>query len=260
MSTWSMALRQSDYYWTLYRRTWKGSVFSSFLTPLLYVLAMGVLLGGFVEADPSRLEGAPSYLAFVAPGLLAAQTMQTAVFETTYPVLSATKWQRVYFGMNATPLRALDIANAALGFVLLRLVLIAIVFVAVLAPFGVFVSVPAAIGALLVSILVGAAIGMPVYAYAVGVPNESSFSLIFRLGVIPQFLFSGAFFPISNLSPALEWLARLTPLYQGVDLTRMLSLGTWHTGPALVHLAYLLVLLVVFHRVAVRRLAKRLAF
>ena len=79
--------RQVDYWWTYYKRTWKGSIVSSFLSPLFYVLAMGVLLGGFVHATPSQLEGATSYLAFVVPGLIAAQAMTTGVAETTYPVM-----------------------------------------------------------------------------------------------------------------------------------------------------------------------------
>ena len=78
--------RQFDYWWTVYKRTWKGSIVSSFLSPLLYVLAMGVLLGTFIHVAPSRLEGATSYLAFVVPGLIAAQAMQTATGETTTSV------------------------------------------------------------------------------------------------------------------------------------------------------------------------------
>jgi hypothetical protein len=112
----------------------------------------------------------------------------------------------------------------------------------VLAPFDVYHSLLGAVGAWLVAVLVGVAIGLPVYAFSAGAPDESSFALVFRLGVIPQFLFSGAFFPIGNLSPLLETIARLTPLYQGVDLARMLTLGTLDAGPALVHLAYLLVM------------------
>ena len=90
--------RQVDYWLTVYRRTWKGTVISSFVTPIFYVVAMGVLLGGFIEADPAELEGATSYLAFVVPGLVAAHAMQTAVGETTYPVMGMIKWQRVLRG------------------------------------------------------------------------------------------------------------------------------------------------------------------
>jgi lipooligosaccharide transport system permease protein len=259
-SSLELAGRQYDYWLTVYKRTWKGSLVSSFLSPLLYVLAMGVLLGGFIKADPSRLEGATSYLAFIAPGLLAAQSMQLAVGETTYPVMAAVKWQKVYFGMNATPLRPLDLVNAHIGFVLFRLATTSAVFALVLTPFGVFTSVLGALGAWLAAVLVGLAMALPVYAYSAGARSEAGFSLVFRLGVIPQFLFSGAFFPIANLSPVLETIARLTPLYQGVDLTRMLALGTLQAGPALVHVAYLLVLVAGGHALGVRRLTRRLAY
>ena len=80
--------RQVDYWVTVYRRTWKGTAISSFVAPLFYVVAMGVLLGGFIEGDPAELEGATSYLAFLVPGLVAAHAMQTAVGETTYPVMA----------------------------------------------------------------------------------------------------------------------------------------------------------------------------
>ncbi len=96
--------RQFDYWWTVYRRTWRGTVISSFLSPIFYVVAMGVLLGGFIEGDPAELEGATSYLAFIVPGLVAAHAMQTAVGETTYPVMGMIKWQQVYDSMLATPL------------------------------------------------------------------------------------------------------------------------------------------------------------
>jgi lipooligosaccharide transport system permease protein len=220
---------------------------------------MGVVLGGFVTADPAQLEAATSYLAFIAPGLVAAQSMQTAVGETTYPVMGALKWNKVYFGMHATPLRPLDIANASLAFLAVRLLVVNGVFLLVLAPFGVFTSVPGVLGAWLAATLVGLAIGTAVYAYSVGTSNEWSFAMIFRLGVMPMFLFSGAFFPISNLGPAMEWVARCTPLWQGVDLARRLCLGTTTWPTTVAHLLYLGVLLAVAHRIAVRRLSRRLA-
>lgn len=255
---WTLLRRQYDYWSIGYRRTWRGSVVSSFLTPLLYVLAMGVLLGGFIHADPARLEGAPTYLAFIAPGLVAAQSMQTAVGETTYPVMSAVKWHRTYFGMHATPLRPLDIVNGFSAYLAFRLLTTTGVFLLVMAPFGVLSSVPGALGAWLTSTLVGYSIGQAVYAYSVGSDNDMTFALIFRLGVIPQFLFSGAFFPITNLPHWLAWVARLTPLWHGVDLTRMLCLGTLRPLPVVVHVAVLLALAALAHVVAVRRLTRRL--
>src|SRR4051794_202265 len=110
---WEMVGRQTTYWTTVYRRTWKGSVVTSFVMPLLYVLAMGVLLGGYVDPG-ADLEGAPSYLAFVAPGLVAAHAMQTATGEVTWPVMGNLKWHKTYYAMVATPLAVPDVVAAHL--------------------------------------------------------------------------------------------------------------------------------------------------
>jgi Nod factor-specific ABC transporter NodJ protein len=252
------ALRMSDYWLTVYLRTWKGSVISSFVTPLFYVLAMGVLLGGFIEGDPAKLEGATSYLAFVAPGMLAAQAMTTVFGEVTYPVMSMIKWQRTFYGMIASPLNISDVVLAHLGFVLFRVGTTCAVFTLVMAPFGVFESWWGVVVAFFVQLLIGLAFASPIYAITAAMKDESGFSLIFRLGMIPMFLFSGAFFPISNLGGVLEWLARLTPLWHGVDLTRMLVLGHVDWSTALVHVVYLAAFAVVGYLLATRVLHKRL--
>ena len=252
------AARLVDYWTIAYRRTWKGSAISSFVNPLLYVLAMGVLLGDYVAGDPDQLEGAASYLAFIAPGLLAAQAMQTVFGEVTYPVMGMIKWQRTYFGMVASPLSVREIILGHLGFVMFRVALTCGVFVVVMAPFGVFATVWGAVLAFLVQLLVGLAFATPIYAFTAGLKDESAFALVFRLGMIPLFLFSGAFFPVSNLDRWMEVLAKATPLWHGVDLTRMLTLDTVDAGTALVHVAYLAVLATLGWFWAVRRLTKRM--
>ncbi len=252
---WEMVVRQRTYWATVYKRTWKGSVVTSFVMPLLYVVAMGVLLGGFISTD-ANLEGAPTYLAFVAPGLVAAQAMQTATGEMTWPVMGGLKWHRTYFAMVGTPLAVADIVAAQLVFVMFRVATTSAVFLLVMAPFGVFESVLGVLLAWPVLVLLGLSFSGVFFAYSATIKNESSFAIIYRLLVIPMFLFSGAFFPISNLSAPLEWIARLTPLWHGVDLTRMLVLGDVRPGPALVHLAYLAVLSLVGWWLAVWRLDK----
>jgi lipooligosaccharide transport system permease protein len=253
-----LAWRQRDYWATLYKRTWRGSVITSFLTPLLYVLAMGVLLGGYVEAGPEELEGATSYLAFVAPGLVAAQSMQMVVGEVTFPVMGMVKWQRIAFGMTATPLKPVDVLNAHLGFLVFRLATVSAVFLAVMAPFGVYESFTGVVGAFLAQILIGLAFATPIYGLSAGLKDEMPFALVFRLGVIPMFLFSGAFFPIENLSPWMEQVARLTPLWHGVDLTRMLTLDQLDVSLALVHVIYLSAVVLLGYWWATRRLTMRL--
>ena len=252
------ALRMTDYWATVYRRTWKGSVITSFVTPLLYIVAMGVLLGGFIEGDPDQLEGATSYLAFVAPGMLAAQAMTTVFGEVTYPVMGMIKWQRTFYGMIASPLDIADVVLAHLGFVVFRVGTVCAVFTLVMAPFGVFESWWGTVAAFFVQLLIGLAFAAPIYAITSGMKDESGFSLIFRLGMIPMFLFSGAFFPISNLGGVMEWLARLTPLWHGVDLTRMLVLGQVDWAVAAIHVVYLGAFAIGGYLLAVRTLRKRL--
>jgi lipooligosaccharide transport system permease protein len=251
-------VRQADYWLLVYRRTWKGSVISSFVNPVLYVLAMGVLLGRYVDAGPARLGGASSYLAFVAPGLLAAQSMQTAFGETSYPVLSRLKWDKAYYAMSASPLSVGDIALAHLTYAAARIALGSVVFVLVMAPFGVFAGVGGAVLALLAQLLVGLAFATPLYAFSAGLRDESAFSLVFRLGMVPLFLFSGAFFPITNLAGWMQVLARVTPLWHGVELTRMLTLEQVDAGAAAGHVLYLLAVVVAGHAWALRRLGRRM--
>jgi lipooligosaccharide transport system permease protein len=252
------SFRMLDYWAVAYLRTWKGSVTQSFVVPLLYILAMGVLLGGFIKGDPAKLEGATSYLAFVAPGMLAAQSMTTVFGEVTYPVMGMLKWQRVYYGMIATPLGVRDIVFAHLGFVVFRVATVSAVFLAVMAPFGVFESVGGVLVAFFVQLLIGLAFAAPIYALSASLKDESGFALVFRLGMIPMFLFSGAFFPIANLDPWMEALAKVTPLWHGVDLTRMLVLGRVDGPLALVHVACLLAMVLAGWFLATRRLQKRL--
>lgn len=253
-----MAARTADYWLLLYRRTWRGTVVSSFLFPVLYVLAMGVLLGGFIDADPATLEGAATYFAFVAPGLVAAHAMQVAIGECTYPVHAMVKWSKTYLAMQASPLRIGDIVLAHLFFVVVRVGLIATVFLLVLLPFGAVETAAGAVGAVLVQFLVAATFAAPTYAWTAGVRNENSFNVIFRLIMIPMFLFSGAFFPVDNLPGPLALLAKLTPMWHGVDLTRMLTLDTLDPGLALLHVGYLLAFVALGCWLAPRRLGRSL--
>jgi lipooligosaccharide transport system permease protein len=249
--------RQVTYWWTVYRRTWKGSAVLSFVQPWLYIAAMGVLLGGYVDDASSGVGGAPTYLDFIAPGLLAATAMQVGTSETMWPVMGKIKWDRTYYAMIATPLRIVDIVVGHLGYALFRVTLASAAFAVVLALFGLFTSVLGFVVALCGAVLTGLAIATPVYAFSAGAKSEQGFALIFRLGVMPMFLFSGAFFPISNLSEPLQWLARVTPLWHGVELCRMGSLGSWD-AMLLVHVGYLVALASFGVWWGVRRLGRRL--
>jgi lipooligosaccharide transport system permease protein len=252
-----LLLRQVDYWRTVYRRTWRGSVVTSFVQPLFYVAAMGVLLGDYIDDGGASLEGAPSYLAYIAPGLLAAQAMQVAAAECMFPVMAAIRWTKTYYGMLSTPLSVGDVVRAHLAFVAFRIAMSCAVFALVLAPFDVYHSVAGALCAYLAAVLVGMAFATCLYAFAAGVKSEQWFVAVMRLGILPLFLFSGAFFPITNLSPVLEGLARVTPLWHGVDLVRMCTLGNPESGAVLVHVTYLVLMTAIGAWWSVRRLRGR---
>ena len=258
VATFTRAASMYDYWAAITRRTWKGSVISSFVLPLLYVVSLGVMLGGFVHARPATLEGAGSYLEFVVPGLVASQAMNTMFGEMTYPVLGRIQWDKTYFSMMATPLGVGEIVLSTLVYSLFRVAVVCGVFFVVMSPFGVFHSGWGVVVAFFVQLLIGLAFATPLFAISAGVTTDSSFSLLFRLAMTPLFLFSGAFFPISNLSSWMEVIAKVTPLWQGVDLTRMLVLGHVDGSRAVAHVVYLAVLAAAGWWLTVRRLKKRM--
>ena len=247
-----LALRTIDYWLTVLRRTWKGSVVTSFVVPILTLAAMGVGLGGFVDDNSGDAAlGGISYLAFIGPGLL-------AVCMATYPILGAFKWDKTYFAMAATPLRPLDIVNSQLVFLAFRVFLPCAVFLGVLGVFGVVGSWWGAPLAVLAAALLGMAHAAPVAALSARLRDESAFALVFRLGLLPMSLFSGAFFPIDELPKGVEWLAYLTPIWHGVELCRGLMLGS--VGAAdFWHVVYLTAFVAIGWRWTVSGFAKRLA-
>jgi lipooligosaccharide transport system permease protein len=254
-----LAWRQVDYWVTVYKRTWKGSVFTSFLMPVLFLLAMGVGLGDFISDDVARrsLDGV-RYIEYIAPGLLAMTAMQTAVGESTYPVLGNFKWTKVYLSMVATPLSVASVLLAHLVYVVFRLATTCAVFLVVLAIFGLVPDALAGLGSLLVALLIGMAYATPIFAYAARLEQDAGFALIFRLGIMPMFLFSGAFFEVSQLPDAIEWLAYLNPLWHGVELGRMITVYPFDVAWFVVHVAYLGALVVVGWWLALRMFSRRL--
>jgi lipooligosaccharide transport system permease protein len=256
-SGWHLAARQLRFWLTNYRRTWRGSIYSSVLNPVLFLGAIGLGLGSLVDAHGTGRLGGVSYLAFLAPGLLAAAAMETAVGESTYPVYGSLKWNKVYQAAVASPLRPVDLFHGHVLFVTLRLAMNCAIFLAVSAAFGAVRS-PWMIAALPVAVLTGLAFATPIEAWAVTRTRDSSFAMIFRFGMIPLFLFSGTFFPITQLPGWLQPVAYLTPLWHGVSLCRALNLGTVDLGQVAIDVAYLAALttagLLAGHRSYRRRL------
>lgn len=232
--------RSFEYWFFQYKRTWRSTVFSTVLTPVLYLGALGVGLGSLVNrsAGAAQLGGA-SYLAFLAPGVLAATAMQVAAVESTFPVMSARKWLKTYHAMTASPLGVLDVALGHLAWMAARVGLAAVAFLAAMALFG-LVHTPAALLTVVFAVLVGVSFAAPIAALAVTQENDAWFSTLQRFVIMPLFLFSGVFFPLSRLPELLHPVAYAMPLWHGIELCRGAVLGTWPAGwMTLLHVAYL---------------------
>ncbi|NUP52581.1 MAG: ABC transporter permease [Catenulispora sp.] len=244
-----MAARELQGLLTNYRRTWRASIFSSVLAPLMSLVALGMSLGKIVDAGPGAhtfgtVDGQPvKYLLFLAPALMANTAMQTAIGESTYPVMSAMKWQKTYHAAIASPLSAFDVYLGHVMFIGLRVLMNCGIFLGTMALFGaVEAAGPAGIGPLLAlpaAVLTGLAFAAPVVAWAVLQERDTGFSVVFRFVMIPLFLFSGTFFPVSQLPALIRPLAYVTPLWHGVDLCRGLALGSATAGSVLLHVGYL---------------------
>jgi lipooligosaccharide transport system permease protein len=225
---------------TVYRRTWRASIWSSVLGPLFYLGAMGFGLGSLVNRHGTSALGGVSYLAFVAPAILATQAMSTAMGASSFPVFGSIKWNRIYIAAQATPLRPADIFRGHLLFMLLRIAMNSLIYLIIMVAFGaahswmVILAYP-------VAVLTGLAFAAPIAAWAVTLKMESAFNYLFRFGMIPLMMFSGTFYPVSRLPGWLHPVVYVSPLWQGVDLCRSLSLGAVPVGTAIGHVAYLTV-------------------
>lgn len=242
-----------------YKRTFRASIFSSFLTPVLFLAAMGLGLGAYVDGSPSPGLGDVSYLAFLAPGLLAATCMQSASFEATFPIMGGLVWSRIFHAMHATPIGGTAVALGNLAWIAARLVLIAAVFTLIIVAFGAATS-PLIVLAIPAAVLTGLAFAAPIMAFAATQRTPERFAAIFRFIITPLFIFSGTFYPVESLPAIVQPLAWVTPLYHGVALARGLSLGTIGEAPvlAIAHVAVLLGFTLAGTILAVRNIDRRL--
>ena len=256
MTTLALPLRVYEFWLVQYRRAWRGTVITSIINPVFYLGALGVGLGSIVNKSGGQPLGVP-YLDFVAPGLLAAAAMQIASGEATWPVMASFRWTRQYFAMQATPLGVRDIFLGHQLYMASRVAATSAIYLAIIAAFGA-VDSWFAILTLPVVVLLGLAFTVPTAAYAATQDSDGAFVPYNRFIVVPMFLFSGTFFPVTRLPLPLEWLAYATPLWHGVNLCRQLSLGDVDWLGALGHVAYLSAFVVVGYAWGLRTYRRRL--
>jgi lipooligosaccharide transport system permease protein len=232
-----------------YRRMWLIFI-TGFAEPFLFLLSIGVGVGALVGT--LTVGGQPvEYDEFVAPGLLAAAAMNGAVFDTTFNFFFKFKWAKTFDAMLSTPLGTVDVVFGELGWAMLRGTIYSGTFLAAMAILGLTAS-PWAILCLPAAMLIG-------FAFAGGGMGATTFMRSFvdfdyvNIILLPLFLFSATFFPISQYPTGLQWAVRCTPLYQGVALCRGLAFGEF-SWTMLVHVAYLATMGYVGLRVAAHRL------
>ena len=235
-----------------YRRMWTIIV-SGFFEPLFFLLALGYGLGtyvGDVVIDGQRVE----YAAFIAPGLLAASAMNGAFYDATN-IFWKLRYQKLYDSILSTPLGPKDIAAGETAWALFRGLIYAVGFFTVIAVLGLVESWWALL-ALPATVFVGFAFAGAGIAAVTYMRSWQDFDIL-NLAILPMFLFSATFFPLSTYPDWLEWVIQATPLYHGVELLRSLTTGTvgWYQ---LFDVVYLGLLGLVGTWIASRRVEKLL--
>lgn len=238
---------------------WRNSIIAFGLgNPVLYLASVGLGVGLLVDTGSGGVDGVP-YLVFLAPALLAAAAIQGGQDEVTFPTIAGFIWEKLFFAMRATSLTGGQIADGVLLAAALRVVFTTAVYWLVLALFGA-VEWTSALPLITVSTYAGLCWAALMLAVAANVKNEDGFlAFTWRLVIMPMFLFSGTFFPLSTLPLALQWIGWISPLWHATQLGRWLSFGMpLEPWQAALSVAYLLAMGVVGVVVARRRFERRL--
>ena len=203
----------------LYRRSWLSNILPNFFSPLLYLLSIGIGVGFYIG---TRISGLP-YTVYLAPALAANAALNGGVFETTYNVFVKLRWDHVYDAAITTPLEPEDIALGELAWATTRALIYGLAFMVVMLFLGDLRS-PYTLLAPIAFILIGLVFALIGLIFSSLAPSIDLFSYFFTLFVMPLFLFSGTFFPIDRLPPALRVVSWFSPLFHGSEMLRDLML------------------------------------
>ena len=251
------ALRFTEHSLVSYRRTWRGTAISTFLTPILYLFAMGMGLGSLVDRGAGDATLEVTYLQFLGPGLLAASAMQTAVGDSSWGVMAGIEWRRTWHAILATPMRVRDVVLGQLAWVVLRLTLMATWYAVVLALFGI-APITRTVLAIPFAILLGLAFAAPMLGFTASVKDSQALTYVFRFGIVPLFLFSGTFFPIEQLPAVVQPFSRAVPLWHGVQLIRPVILDQPTAWSPWAHVGVLIGFIALGLVFAIARMERRL--
>lgn len=255
------SLRYAESEVIAYRRTWRGTVITSFLNPVFFLAAFGAGLGTLVDEGGGRQLPIP-FLIFVASGLMAAIAMQNGASDGAFPVMAGVLWRKNFHGTITTPVGPVDIILGRLIWGVGRLLFVLMVFAIIAVLFGALDLGPA-LAAIPPAVLTGVAFTTAISAWTLTQKDGRSLSTLFRFLIVPLFLFSGTFFPINFLPDWIEPLAYATPLFHGVELVRKIALPGVDESiitamPLWVHLGYLMVMAAAGIYLSIRFLDRRI--
>jgi lipooligosaccharide transport system permease protein len=203
---------------SIYRRTYKLNIVPNFFEPVLYLVAMGIGLGAYLD----RIEGV-EYIDYIAPGLVATAAMFGTSFEVTFNCFVKMKFDKVYDAAMATPLTIEDIALGELLWGTTRSLIYGVAFLLVASLFGVVHS-PWALLAPFAVFLIGMMFSVVGLTFTAVIPVIDYFTYYWTLFMTPMFLFSGIFFPLDRLPDWVQVVAWFMPLHHAVNLMRALTL------------------------------------
>lgn len=236
-------------------------IFEALANPMLYLISVGVGIGSLVDANLGEGGlGGVSYLTFLAPALLATTAIQGAMDEVVFPALDGFKWQKTFFAMNSTPLTPRQIATGVFLAALLRTLFAVTCYWVLLYLFGALDS-PRAWLAIITALLAGAGFGALMLGLISFIDNDDLFlTVVNRMIIMPMFLFSGTFYPLSSMPIFLQPIGWVSPIWHATELGRFLTYD-YPLSPSMVviHLLVMLTLLIVGLLWAFRNFEKRLA-
>lgn len=235
------ALRVLESQLVSYRRIWHSHIIGSVVQPLLYLVGMGLGVGALVDrgTDSAVILDGVSYFAFLAPALLATTAMMSGGQGSLWEVLDGFQWGNQYRAMTATPLSPGEVATGVALWHATRVaigvsgVAIVLLFFDETRSFGLLAALPAAV-------LTGLAFALPLTAWSASRDDDKSFPAVMRFGLVPMFLFGGAFYPIEQLPGWIQPAAYATPLWHGVQLCRGAVVGGLEAEWVGVHVAVLM--------------------
>jgi lipooligosaccharide transport system permease protein len=235
-----------------YSSFWRSSAFSSIMEPVIYFMAFGFGLGALVKSV-----GEFSYFELVATGTVGMAVLYSGAFPAMFSTFVKYKFQRTYDAILAAPVDSEELVTAEALWIGTRVGVYGCAPVLVAMLFGLDPSW----GMLLLPFICFlAGIGWSAFGITVAATMNSidNFSYVMSGFLTPVMLTAGTFFPIDQLPDWAQAAAQLNPLYHCVELVRGAVFG-WHGwGHDLVHVAALLAWALLFWRLAIRQMTRRL--